>query len=171
VLESASRSIDGHCGRQFNKSGSAEARVFDPWWSCGGQVRFELGDVVSIASIAGDDGSGTYPTAWDASSYILTPRNAAAKGWPYTELVPPTVLYVPAWPVTVWPIRITGIFGWPSVPAPVKEVCFMLANRLKSLWDAPFGLSGGGDAGALDMTVSLNPILKQMLMPYKVMAV
>jgi hypothetical protein len=53
----------------------------------------------------------------------------------------------------------------------VKEACFLIANRLKSLWDAPFGQSGGGEMGSLDMTVSITPIVAGMLNPYVVRTV
>lgn len=186
VLLSASRSIDGYCGREFNKSAAPESRVFDfhVWdgMSWGHAVVFtheplfcgfpclQTGDLVSVSSIASGDGSGAYPTVWDADSYQLLPRSAPTKGFPYTELGPPSGRWS-GWPITAYGVQVTGIFGWTAVPAPVKEVCFLAANRLKSLWDAPFGLSGGGEMGALDMTVSLTPILKEMLAPYVVRTV
>lgn len=189
VLLSASRSIDGFCGRTFNKSATAEARVFTlpcrgGYGSYGGSgVTFisgsvsgyagilETGDLVSVAELATDStGDRTYATVWSAQDFDLYPLNAAVQGQPYRE-IRSSPLGSFGFPTSVQGIRVTGIWGYPSVPAPVKEVCFLAANRLKSLWDAPFGLSGGGEMGALDMTVSLTPILKEMLAPYRVMPV
>lgn len=180
VLESASRSIDGYCGREFNKSAAAESRVFECWnghrgypgrWTDNSYAPcLEVGDVVSVASIASGDGTGAYPTVWDADTYALLPRSAAAKGFPYSEIGPPVGRWS-GWPITSYGVQVVGIFGWPSVPAPVKEVCFLMANRLKSLFDAPFGVSGGGEMGSLNMTGALTPIMKEMLNPYVVRTV
>lgn len=183
VLKSASQSIEGHCGRQFNKSEEDEIRYFDVpygtrWWGGAdytgrgfwGPNPLELGDVVSITEIASDDGTGSYATAWEDSDFLLYPRNQAAKGLPYRE-----VRRAPlgTWHLTAYPVRVTGIFGWPDIPAPVKEVTFLMANRLKSLWDAPFGASGSTnpEMGGLEMTNSITPLLKQMLKPYVVRTV
>jgi hypothetical protein len=187
VLLSASRSIDGYCGREFNKSAAPESRVFEcayTYWGNpvhpvtfvdeypygGAGACLATGDLVSVTSIASGDGTGAYPTIWDADSYALLPRNAAAKGFPYTEIGPPVGRWS-GWPGTSYGVQVTGIFGWPAVPAPVKEACFLIANRLKSLWDAPFGQSGGGEMGSLDMTVSITPIVAGMLNPYVVRTV
>lgn len=181
ALLSASRQIDGHCGREFNQSESDEYRFFDVpfgtrYWNgfdfggrgFWGPSPLELGDVVSVTEIASDDGSGDYATAWDVDSYVLYPRNEAIKGKPYRE-----ARRTPngSWAITSYPIRVAGVFGWPAVPDPIKQACFLIANREKSLYDAPFGLSGGGEMGALDMTVSLTPIIKNMLKPYVVRVV
>lgn len=175
VLESASRSIDGYCGREFNKSATAESRLFASWSWYGSRPCFEIGDVVSIDEIASDNGSGSYASVWDVGTYRLAPLNAAAKGRPYTEIVPFSSLgdrWWPGWTFTPnYPVRITGIWGFPSVPAPVKEACFLISNRLKSLWDAPFGVSGGGEMGSLNMTQALSPVIAQMLAPYVVRTV
>lgn len=175
VLLSASRSIDGYCGRTFGQSAEPESRLVDCWSWYGGRPCFEIGDVVSIDEIASDNGSGSYASVWDVGTYRLAPLNAAAKGRPYTEIVPYSSLgdrWWPGWTFTPnYPVRLTGIFGWPAVPAPVKEVCFLTANRLKSLFDAPFGVSGGGEMGSLNMTGALTPIMKEMLNPYVVRTV
>jgi hypothetical protein len=183
VLESASRSIDGYCGREFNKSAAPESRVFDcvdgyagRWGHAapfvdeaphGWQPCIATGDIVSVTSIASGDGTGAYPDPWDADSYALLPRNAAAKGFPFTEIGPPVGRWS-GWPLTTYGVQLTGIFGWPSVPAPVKEATFLIANRLKSAWDAPFGSSGGGEMGALNMTMSISPLIAEMLNAFRV---
>lgn len=181
VLLSASRSIDGFCGREFNKSAAAESRMFDTHGWAGPYGRYgywrrdpvypvlETGDMVSVASIASGDATGAFPDAWDTDTYALAPRNAAAKGFPYTEIGPG--VRWSGWPLTAYGVQVTGIFGWPSVPAPIKEACFLMANRLHSLWDAPFGFSGGGEMGSLDMTMSITPIIAGMLAPYVVRTV
>ena len=189
VLLSASREIDRHCGdRFFGQDGTVsvpairyasisplawgiDVRPFPTWQPMTGGGCLDIPDTVSLSEVATDqDGDGVYETVWDAAEWALRPRNALATGEPFTQLRT-TQAATHAFPTGADAIRLSGIFGWPAVPAPVIEVCFMLANRLKSLWDAPFGLSGGGEMGALDMTVSLTPILKNMLSPYRAVTV
>lgn len=175
ALESSSRQIDGHCGREFNQSENDEYKIIDlcqygdyRW----GPNPIALGDVVSVTEIASDDGTGTYASVWDVDSYVLFPRRPK-RGWPYTSVKPAPLRTSASWPITGYPIRVAGVFGWPEVPAPVKEVCFLMTNRLKSLYDAPFGASGSSnpEVGGLDMTMSITPLLKQMLKPFVVRTV
>lgn len=182
VLASASREIDRWTGRWFGQDGSemtaavryaslpgcqSDVRPFPTWQPWSGDTRLDIPDTVSLTEVATDqDGDGIYETVWDAAEYLLRPGNAAALGEPYTQLRT-TQAATHTFPTGPDAIRLTGVFGWPAVPDTIVEVCFLIANRLKSLWDAPFGLSGGGEMGALDMTNSLTPILKGMLSPYR----
>jgi hypothetical protein len=183
VLLSASRQIDGFCGREFNQSDGDEYRFFDDW-HCRGRWRhvvpfandywqgpdgsIEVGDVVSVTEIAGDDGSGAYPLVWDPDSYQLLPLTAGVKRRPYAAI---GRTRAGSWPLTSYPIRVAGVWGWPAVPPVIKEATYLIANRLKSLFDAPFGQSGGGEMGSLDMTGSITPIIRDMIAPYRVMPV
>lgn len=185
LLTAASRLIDNECGRFFgqvgtemtpavryyslpDRAGWAYPRPSGWLGPIGGVAGVGIGDVVSVAALDTDDGSGDFATAWTTDDYLLTPRNAATEGWPYTaiEAAPRGTLAFPTGPNS---IRVSGVFGWPAVPAPIVEACFLITNRLKSLWDAPFGKSGGGEMGGLDMTGSITPILRAMLAPYRVL--
>lgn len=185
VLESASREIDGYCGREFNQNESDEYRFFDvPWYGQRCDVYpLALGDVVSVTEIASDDGTGDYATPWDVDSYVLFPRLAPIKRKPYSDVRPAPLRSFASWPITGYPIRVAGVFGWPEVPSPVRESTFLIANRMKSLWDAPFGISGGGEMGgslsmgggasgmAATIQVTLTPIIRGLLNPYRVRTV
>jgi hypothetical protein len=167
ALESASRSIDDYCAREFNHSENDEYRVFSSSAFAWDWFRrpLDVGDVVSITEIASDDGSGAFPDVWAVDSYELWPRTPRS-GWPYRQ-VRASLIASASMPLTAYGIRIAGVFGFPAVPAPIKEATFLTANRLLSLYDAPFGKSGGGDMGSLDMTTSLTPIIKSMVKPYR----
>jgi hypothetical protein len=65
-------------------------------------------------------------------------------------------------------VKVTGVFGWPSVPDAVKEACYLIANREKSLWNAPFGQTGAGELGAgLNMTDATLGSIREMLKGYR----
>lgn len=169
VLTAASRQIDSKTGRRFDKTDTAVARDFSAR-----DARFvDVDDLVSLTAVATDDGSRTYPTTWAATDYDLVPTGAAAKLEPYRMLrtAPNGLrLFYTGEPQGV---RVSGIWGWPAVPEDVKEATFLIANRLKSLWNAPFGITGasnqqGGmrvDAGDVDAFVC------DLISPYMAMTV
>ncbi len=164
VLLSASRQIEGVCGQVFNKVGTATVKYITPVY---GEL-IDLPPFVSVSELATDNGDRTYPTIWATTDYDLFPYDAVDLSVPYTQIhVSPVGRY--GWPNLVRGVRVTGIWGWPAVPTPVKEACFLLANRGKSLWAAPFGQTGVGELGSgLNMTAALTPLIREMLGQYKV---
>lgn len=165
ALKSASRQIDNWCGRQFNQGPAGEVRYFTAQY-----VSLELDDFIAVTEIALDSGSGTYTRVMDSDTYLLSPVGSLIRGEPYTMIQPrPIGFYV--FPRLENAVRVTGTFGWPAVPEPVAEACFLMANRLKSLWTAPFGETGSGEMGQLISATSLTPVIKEMLSAYRVLTV
>lgn len=135
-----------------------------------------LGDVLHVTSIGldytwpwpGDDypyssdwGSGTYSTALASTDYQLLPtRNGRAadggNGEPYRklELVRGASYYT--LPSGLRAVRITGVFGWETVPAGVRSAATILATRLlRRAREAPFGIHAIGIEGATMTAQSL----------------
>lgn len=167
VLLAASRQIDGYCGQQFNQGETATPRYATPV----DQWLVDVPAFVSLESLDVDGGDRTYSTAWESTDYDLLPYGAEDDGRPYTQIA---VAVNGRYGFSFYPrsVRVTAIWGWPSVPPQVKEACYLLANRGKSLWTAPFGQTGAGEMGAgLNMTAALTPLIKEMLGPFVVMPV
>lgn len=192
VLTSASRQIDSWCALDNRVSfNQRTAAVFyftprDPWL-------LDVPDLVSVSELATDNGNRTYDTVWAASDYDLYPIDADDEGRPFRQIrTRPQGNH--AFPSSIggWPgstygvgsgaypretglpkgVRITGTWGWPSVPNQIKEATFLVANRLKSLWNAPFGVTGGGALGNLKMmSTDLDPFVMQMLSPFRVVTI
>lgn len=174
ILKAASRQIDRWTGRTFNNSGTAEARYFTPTYSATphwtwGSVIYP-GDLVSIASMEADDsGDASYSTDWDVADLVLYPRNPK-DGWPYDHIgIMPNVSM--AFPLVSDGVRITGVFGWPSVPDAIVEATYIEALRLFKRQSAPFGVVGSADMGQLRAIVSMDPDVKALIQPYKVKTV
>ena len=77
LIESASRAIDGYCGRHFYLLRAT--RLFDG----DGSANLRTPDLVSIDAnglSTDDDRDGVFETAWDASEYRLNPANADPTG-------------------------------------------------------------------------------------------
>lgn len=177
ALDSASRAIDQHCQRVFYTTATTATFVpTDLYCLLLAETDVWVGDLVSVTSLSTDgSGDGTYETAWSESDYQLWPVNAAAgpEARPYTEIRAVGSKLFPV-PYSRFQranrVQITGTFGWPTaVPSAVKEACLMLAAELFKLKDAPFGVAGFSEFGAI--RVRDNPKVAKMLMPYQRYAV
>jgi len=150
-VTAASRMIDNYCSRGFYKVGTVEepvARTF-PVESVD-SLRFGThNDLVSVTTLKTDAaGDGTYETTIAASAYELGPLNAAARNEPFLSL---RLFTGTTFPTTTTGrsdlIQITGVWGWPVVPAEVKAACRVLFAELVKLQDAPLGFAGGMEMG------------------------
>lgn len=165
----ASRAIEQHCNRFFYQTDS-EARTFaacDPY-------KLKLGafnDLVSVSSLETDAaGDGTFETTWASSDYQLLPHNpgSAPETRPYTKIRAVGSRTFPV-PLSVAArhdrVQITGVWGWPAIPAAVTQAARILAGELFVMKDAPFGVADFGEQGLI--RVRENPRLMSLLSPYR----
>jgi len=139
-ITAASRMVDQLCNRFFYQDSVATPRVFTP-------IRYDvlaIHDLVSATTVKTDvDGSFAYAQTWTVNvDYVFHGANQALIGWPYTDLVylPMTSNYALD-PTIINSVQITGIWGWPAVPAQVQEATSILATQLiKRKREAPFGI-------------------------------
>ena len=169
AVESASRYVDEITGRYFWRG--TDTRTYIPQ-SISRQV---IDDTVSVTSLAVDrDGDGVFEETWtQGTDYVLevTPgrynQTALGETWPYTAAVVVTGGKLFPW-TWMWShlnrIQIAGVFGWPAVPAAVKQASLIAAADLFKLRDAPLGVVGFGEFGAVKVTA--NPRVMQLLKRY-----
>ncbi|MGA1385023.1 MAG: head-tail connector protein, partial [Steroidobacteraceae bacterium] len=144
AVESASRLIDGYAMRNFYQSGTV-TRYFatpDPLYC---QVDDIAGTAVTIESNPASD--GTWVT-WAVTDYQLEPLNGTLDGieWAYDriraidEYVFPTgnQFYDDGEAL----VRVTGVFGWPSVPKAIETATIIQATRIFKRYDSPLGVAG-----------------------------
>lgn len=150
ALSSASRGIEKFCGRQFNKTTLASARVYYPRAGCWADVDdFHTTTDLAVKTDEGND--GTYETTWSTSDYQLEPLNGIVdgeSGWPYSIV---RAVSGRSFPITSnrAPIQVTAQWGWTAVPASVKEATLILAEDVFKLADTPFGAGGFGEFGRI----------------------
>lgn len=164
ALASASRDIEKYCRRQFNKTTSATARVFNPTSATLANV--DDFHTTTDLVIAFDTSNGTYTDTLSSSDYQLEPLNgivSGESGWPYSRIRIVT-RYFPCYYLRA-PIQVTAQWGWNAVPASVKEACLALAEETYKLKDAPFGVAGFGDMGVV--RIRENPKIAAMLTGYR----
>lgn len=185
TILAASRQIDNWCGRPFGKSAAAEARYFTlRGYGYGSSYAYsqffggaspsygypyaplsiDVGDLVSVTEIATDLGDRTYPNVWDAADFDLYPVQPRPN-WPFHR-VESSPLGIKAFPPTSRGIRVTGIFGWPAVPAAIVEAATIQATRLWARRLAPLGLAGSSEFG-LTAIANMDPDVRSLIAAYK----
>jgi hypothetical protein len=169
ACQAASRYIDEICGRYFWQG--ADTRTYVPE----SITRQPLDDLVSVTTLKVDrDGDGTFEETWalgiDYQLEVAPGRyNTAARGeqWPYTAAIVITGgrLFPYTW---MWShlnrIQVAGVFGWAAVPVAVKGATMIAAADLFKMKDAPLGVVGFGEFGAVRVTA--NPRVMQLVHRY-----
>jgi hypothetical protein len=148
-ITAASRAIDARCNRQFGKVDAPasftydEAPVYDPatglWFLAIDDVQDTTGLTVGGVALA-------------SSGAALWPRNAAAKGKPYTHLVWTST---PTW---TGPLDVFAPFGWTEFPAQVVAATGLQVSRFAARRDSPYGVTGStNEGGQLRLLARLDP--------------
>ena len=125
-----------------------------------------LGDAISVTSVDLDYWGGQYATPLDVANYRLLPigRGLVADGGdgrPYQQLVVDRGVWLGLWiddalPRGDYGVRVTGQFGWETVPSGLQWAVGLIATRLlRRSREAPFGLVSTGIDGAVMRAVDL----------------
>jgi hypothetical protein len=168
AIESASREIEGHCERVFYDVGAA-TRVFMPEDS----YITQIDDLQSLTTLETSSDGDSFDTTWTASDYQLEPLNGVAGGLtqPATRIRAIGDYLFPIWSVlntnaNEATVRITGTWGWATVPTAVKQATVLYSMRQFKRYDSPLGVAGFGDIGAIRVS-RFDPDVEAMLSPYR----
>ncbi len=172
LVESASRSIDRIANRRFYLDSVASARLYRAY-SDVFVYTDDIGSTSGLVVAIDEAGNGTYTTTLTLNQdFILDPLTAAAKNRPWTQLT--MVTSSQSWPI--FPglfgnglrpgVQITAKWGWPSVPDDITSACLILTADLYKRKDAPGGILGLGDLGAIRMS-PLGRDVTAMVRAYK----
>jgi hypothetical protein len=165
AIESASRLIDGYTGRYFYNGGSAVKNfAAQAWWLV------QIEDLQSVTEVASTDEVGGTYTVWTANDYQLEPLNGRVEGTvsPATRI---RAVNNYSWPVNEEQalVRVTGTWGWSSVPIAVKQATILQAARIFKRLDSPLGVAGFGDMGVVRVGSRLDPDVQHLIDPYRAM--
>jgi hypothetical protein len=172
AVESASRDIDAYCARVFYNVGSASRyyAAIDPYF-CG------IDDAISISEVkTSSTSNGVYDVVWanpgsgeNNGDFQTEPVNAA---YPTDGIAMPITGLRALWNY-LFPIaggaalvKVTGVWGWSSVPTAIKQACVIQAARIFKRNDSPLGVAGFGDMGAMRVS-RVDPDVARMLEPYR----
>ncbi len=164
-LASASRAIEDCCHRSFWLGVDAnEERIYTP----DSKHLVLIDDLETLTSVETDTaGDGSYATTLILDTdFYLEPANAELLLEPYTQL-----RAIGHWRRRRNHVRVTGRFGWPYVPAPIRDATRILATKLfKRKREAPFGIvTMGAEAGVLmrltEYDPDVGPLIKKYVKP------
>ncbi|HEY5879143.1 MAG TPA: hypothetical protein VIU11_09535 [Nakamurella sp.] len=176
ALDAASRSIDYACDpregyeRQFGKTDGQDAR----WYTATvrgygvpvrGQWVVETDDIADATGLHVEIEDGTSPTVF-VLGVVPLPRNADQRSRPFTA-VGFAGSTVPSPSPLADAIRVTAVWGWPAVPATVREACLIQSSRLLARRDAPFGVAGSAETQSeMRLLARLDPDVENMIKPF-----
>ena len=168
AIESASREIEGYCERVFYDVGTA-TRVFMPEDS----YITQIDDLQGLTTLETSSDGNSFDTTWTASDYQLEPLNGVAGGLtqPATRIRAIGDYLFPIWSVlntnaNEATVRITGTWGWATVPTAIKQATVLYSMRQFKRYDSPLGVAGFGDIGAIRVS-RFDPDVEAMLSPYR----
>jgi hypothetical protein len=167
MVEAASRSIDRMANRRFYLDTNASARLY----RANDALQLFVDDIGSATGLAvaiDSDGNGSYDTALTLNTdYILDPITAPSlnRPWNVVTIVSASAAF-PA-PLNYRPgVQVTAKWGWPSIPDDINQACMILTADLYKRKDAPGGIIGLGDLGAIRMS-PVGRDITQMVRAYR----
>lgn len=162
-VESASRRVDGFCGRFFYQQAATI--------NCYPYNEYLLvfpADVAnnSVTVKIDSAGDGTYATTLSLGvDYILEPTDTVLQSRPYRQA---RMVGGQTFPLEVQPsfptCQVAATYGWPSVPNDIREATILLTIRQFARLNAALGV-----VGFADMAVSVravDPDVRDLLQPY-----
>ena len=167
AILTASRMIDHYTGRFFYRDGTTAAPVVryytaQDWYTC------NVDDFVSLSQIATDDNfDQLYTTIWQSDDYMVEPVNNPRRGWPLSRLLAiDSYIFPYNLPQSV---KVTAVWGWPSVPAEISMATKLQASRLFIRRQSPFGIAGTPDLGTVRLSSRLDPDVEALIRPFRKM--
>lgn len=167
MVEAASRSIDRMANRRFYLDTNASARLY----RANNALQLfvdDIGSTTGLAVAVDSDGNGSYDTALTLNTdYILDPITAPSlnRPWNVVTIVSASAAF-PA-PLNYRPgVQVTAKWGWPSIPDDINQACMILTADLYKRKDAPGGIIGLGDLGAIRMS-PVGRDITQMVRAYR----
>lgn len=168
AIESASRRIDGYCGRWFYKTASTAILVY-PFDYYNVPVQDIANTSVTVA--VSTQGNGTYDQTWTQGvDYQLEPLNASLNSKPYNNIM---AIGGKTFPIQLQPnvpyVQVTAQWGWQNVPVDVTQACVLLSIRQFARLNAALGIVGFNDMAI--QVKAVDPDVRDLLNQYRLMAV
>lgn len=162
-ITAASRAVDEITGRRFWTDSVEGERSYYPRWS-----KVDIDDLVDLTSVEVSSGAGSTAILSEGTDFSLYPSNALLDNRPYEAL---WLLRTNSYPKYSWSppvpalVTVTGLFGWPMLPAEVVAATTILATRiLRRQREAPFGiLTIGIEQGAYARIAQKDPDVQNLL--------
>lgn len=165
ALDAATDWINGYTGRVFGAVGTSTIRYFDALET----GRLATTDLVTVTQVAIDTAQdGTFTTILPTTDYQLYPLTVGQPGYRgnYREIRIRPLSSHAFWPG--YQVKVTGTWGYGSVPASVEEACILIANRYFRRAAAPFGIISAPESGEFARLPNNDPDVTRLLSGYTV---
>jgi hypothetical protein len=169
AIETASRTVDRACNRQFGLVAAPEARLYTATFDVTANRLarrwvIEIDDLMTaVGLVVETEPDGVFTAVTD---FLPAPVNAVVNGRPWTKII-----VNPSSSVTPnnreHGVRVTGRFGWTTVPDTVKLATMIQAARLFARRHAPFGVAGNPEVGQLRLLERLDVDVAVSVQPYR----
>jgi hypothetical protein len=165
AISAASRAVDRATKRQFGIVDVLEARYYTAQYDAArGRWVANIDDLMTTTGMAvafDTDDDLVFGTM--ITTYRKLPANAAAENRPWTELV-----FASGVTDLENGVKVTAMWGWTTVPDPIKQATLLQANRLLSRRDSPYGIAGSPTQGSeLRLLAKVDPDVEVALQDYK----
>lgn len=157
ALSAAEDQIDEWCRRKFDAA-DVEATT-DRLYDVAGVYVVAVDDIVEVTTVSVRTGrTGDYVAVDD---FDVGPLNAEADGRPYTTVETPR----PLW----GRVKVSGRFGWPTVPDQILQAALLQASRLAQRRNAQFGIATvpGLDGSGMRLLSKLDADVELLLAPLR----
>jgi len=168
AIAAASRGVDEITQRRFWLDTVADDRFYTPRWS-----KLDIDDLAELTAVEAIDSAGTASAVLtEGTDFSLYPINAQLDNRPFEAL---WLLSTSSYPTYTWSppfpdlVKVTGRFGWPTLPSEVVAATTILATRyLRRQREAPFGIiTVGIEQGAAMRIGRYDPDVENLLCNFK----
>jgi hypothetical protein len=157
--------IDQYCNRYFYSGSAGEVRYYQAndgymCWIDDAQAITELKTSSTDPLI--------FDTTWETGDYQLLNPNQRANGAysPYYAITATDNYLFPVW-ADMALVKVTGTFGWASVPEPIKFAAIIQASRLFKRLESPLGVAGVSDIGIMRVGANIDGDVAQLINPFR----
>ena len=164
-INSASRMIDQYCNRSFYPGTAGEVRYYQA--NDGFMCWIDDAQAVTEIKTSSTDPI-IFDTTWETGDYQLLNPNQRANGAysPYYAITATDNYLFPVW-ADMALVKVTGTFGWASVPEPVKFASIIQASRLFKRLESPLGVAGVSDIGIMRVGANIDGDVAQLINPFR----
>ena len=166
-INSASRMIDQYCNRYFYSGSPGEVRYFKATdaYNCW------IDDCQTITEVrTAQSNPITFNQVWASTDYQTIPANTLANGayQPITGLIAIYNYFFPTWQDSNL-VKVTGTWGWASVPDSIKFATIIQASRLFKRLESPLGVAGVSDMGIMRVGSNIDGDVAQLINPFRLL--
>ena len=164
AVTAASRIVDNITDRRFYADADA---THVRYYTSQSATSCDIDDLSTLGAVDVDyGGQGVFSTTLTQNrDYVLEPLNATELGVPWQRIRITQLGF--QLPTFVRAVRVTGQFGWTSVPEDIKAATGLVASRLlKRSREAPFGVVAIGMDGSAVRVAQSDPDVCALLDGY-----